>query len=109
MNGRCRLPSAPVSKGVITHASSGRSTTYGKVAEAAGKLEPPADVKLKDPKDWTIAGQPLKRLDTVDKTTGKMMYGIDLKLPGMVCAAIKRLSGVRRQAEKLRRRPRSPA
>jgi isoquinoline 1-oxidoreductase beta subunit len=86
-----KVPAAEctVSKGVITHASSGRSTTYGKVAEAAGKLEPPADVKLKDPKDWTIAGQPLKRLDTVDKTTGKMMYGIDLKLPGMVCAAIK--------------------
>lgn len=74
---------------VITHASSGRSTTYGKVAEAAAKLEPPADVKLKDPKDWKIAGKPLKRLDTQDKTTGKMIYGVDLKLPGMLCAAIK--------------------
>ncbi len=86
-----KVPAAEctVSKGVITHASSGRSTSYGKVAEAASKLEPPADVKLKDPKDWTIAGKPLKRLDTVDKTTGKMTYGIDLKLPGMVCAAIK--------------------
>ncbi|WP_375784333.1 molybdopterin cofactor-binding domain-containing protein [Bradyrhizobium sp. Pha-3] len=74
---------------VITHTPSGRTTTYGKVAEAAARLEPPADVKLKDPKDWTIAGKGLKRLDTSDKTTGKMTYGIDVKLPGMLNAAIK--------------------
>ncbi|WP_456757965.1 molybdopterin cofactor-binding domain-containing protein [Bradyrhizobium sp. USDA 4011] len=74
---------------VITHTPSGKTTTYGKVAEAAAKLEPPADVKLKDPKDWTIAGKGLKRLDTVDKTTGKTTYGIDVKLPGMLNAAIK--------------------
>jgi isoquinoline 1-oxidoreductase beta subunit len=74
---------------VITHTPSGKTTTYGKVAEAAAKLEPPADVKLKDPKDWKIAGKGLKRLDTADKTTGKMTYGIDLKLPGMLNAAIK--------------------
>ncbi|MCA1400862.1 molybdopterin cofactor-binding domain-containing protein [Bradyrhizobium sp. BRP56] len=78
-----------VSNGVITHTPSGKTTTYGKVAEAAAKLEPPADVKLKDPKDWTIAGKGLKRLDTSDKTTGKMVYGIDVKLPGMLNAAIK--------------------
>jgi isoquinoline 1-oxidoreductase beta subunit len=74
---------------VITHRTSGRTTTYGKVAEAAAKIEPPKDVPLKDPKDWTIAGKPLKRLDTVDKTTGKQLYGADLKLPGMLNAAIK--------------------
>src|SRR5580692_2877309 len=74
---------------IITHTPSGRKTTYGKVAEAAAKVEPPADVKLKDPKDWKIAGKPLKRLDTVDKTNGKMTYGIDVKLPGMLNAAIK--------------------
>jgi isoquinoline 1-oxidoreductase subunit beta len=74
---------------VITHTPSGKSTTYGKVAEAAARLEPPADVKLKDPKDWKIAGKALKRLDTVDKTTGAMVYGIDVKLPGMLNAAIK--------------------
>jgi isoquinoline 1-oxidoreductase beta subunit len=74
---------------VITHKPSGKTTTYGKVAEAAAKLEPPADVKLKDPKDWKIAGKPLKRLDTPDKVTGAMTYGIDVKLPGMLNAAIK--------------------
>ncbi|MET0721127.1 MAG: molybdopterin cofactor-binding domain-containing protein [Tardiphaga sp.] len=76
-------------KGVITHAPSGRTVTYGQVAEAAGKLQPPADVKLKDPKDWTIAGKPLKRLDTVEKTNGKMIYGADISMPGMLNAAIK--------------------
>ena len=74
---------------VITHTPSGKTTTYGKVAEAAAKIEPPADVKLKDPKDWKIAGKGVKWLDTTDKTTGKMIYGIDVKLPGMLNAAIK--------------------
>jgi len=74
---------------VITHKPSGRTTTYGKVAEAAAKVPPPQKVALKDHKDWKIAGQGVKRLDTVDKTTGKQIYGIDLKLPGMLNAAIK--------------------
>jgi isoquinoline 1-oxidoreductase subunit beta len=78
-----------VSKGVITHKASNRSTTYGKVAEAAAKLEPPKELKLKDPKDWTIAGKPLKRLDTADKVTGKQKYSMDFTLPGMLCAAVK--------------------
>jgi isoquinoline 1-oxidoreductase beta subunit len=86
-----KVPAAEctVAKGVITHKASGKTTTYGKVAEAAAKLTPPADVKLKDPKDWTIAGQGLLRLDTAEKTNGKMIYGIDVKLPGMLNAAIK--------------------
>src|SRR5215467_13197971 len=85
-----KVPVSEVSaaNGVITHTASGRSTTYGKVAEAAAKLEPPKDVKLKDPKDWKIAGKPLKRLDTPDKITGKQVYGADLRLPGMLTAAI---------------------
>ncbi|MDU1802740.1 MAG: molybdopterin cofactor-binding domain-containing protein, partial [Bradyrhizobium sp.] len=74
---------------VITHKASGRTTTYGKVAEAAAKLTPPADVKLKDPKDWTLIGKGVKRLDTADKVTGAMIYGADIKLPGMLNAAIK--------------------
>ena len=76
-------------KSVITHTPSGRTTTYGKVAEAAAKLTPPADVKLKDPKDWKLIGKGVLRLDTADKTTGTMVYGIDVKLPGMLNAAIK--------------------
>jgi isoquinoline 1-oxidoreductase beta subunit len=79
-----------VANSVITHAKSNRTITYGKVAAAAAKLTPPdpKDIKLKDPKDWKIAGKPLKRLDTVDKLTGKQVYAIDLKLPGMLTASI---------------------
>jgi isoquinoline 1-oxidoreductase beta subunit len=78
-----------VDKGVITHKASGRSTTYGKVADAAAKLEAPKDPPLKDRKDWKIAGKPLLRLDTPDKVTGKLVYGIDIKLPGLLNAAIR--------------------
>src|SRR4029077_3473143 len=74
---------------VITHKPSGRTIPYGKVAEAAAKLDPPKEIKLKDPKDWKIAGKPLKRLDTADKVNGKQVYGIDLKLPGMLTATIR--------------------
>lgn len=78
-------------KGVITHKGSGRSIRYGEVAAAAARLQAPApaDVPLKDPKDWIIAGKPLKRLDTADKTTGKKVYGMDFTMPGMLNAAIK--------------------
>lgn len=75
--------------GVITHAGSGRRTTYGKVAAAAAKLTAPADVKLKDPKDWKLVGKRIARLDTVEKTNGQQIYGADLKLPGMLTASIR--------------------
>ena len=80
-----------VSDGVITHGASGRRTSYGKVADAAAKLTAPdpASLTLKDPKDWKIAGKPMKRLDTADKLNGSKVYAIDLKLPGMLHAAVK--------------------
>jgi isoquinoline 1-oxidoreductase subunit beta len=74
---------------VVTHKPTGRTTTYGKVAEAAAKLTPPAEVTLKDPKDWKLIGKSIKRLDTLPKVTGEQIYGADLKLPGMLNAAIK--------------------
>ncbi len=86
-----KVPAAEcsVANSVITHRPSGRTTTYGKVAEAAAKLTPPAKVALKDPKDWKLIGKSVKRLDTMDKLTGAQVYGADLKLPGMLNAAIK--------------------
>jgi isoquinoline 1-oxidoreductase beta subunit len=80
-----------VVNGVITHSASGRKTTYGKVSSAAGKLPAPdvASVKLKDAKDWKLAGKRLARLDTADKVTGKQIYGMDIVLPGMLNAAIR--------------------
>ncbi len=78
-----------VSNGVITHTASGRKVPFGKVADAASKIEPPADIKLKDPKDWKVIGQPKKRLDTPKKVTGEAVFGIDIRMPGMLYAAIK--------------------
>src|SRR6266566_4145383 len=77
------------SNSVITHKPSGRKTTYGKVAEAAAKLTQPEKPTLKDPTEWKLIGKSVKRLDTIDKLTGKQVYGFDLKLPGMLNASIK--------------------
>jgi isoquinoline 1-oxidoreductase beta subunit len=74
---------------MITHVPSGRTTKFGQVAAAAAALFPPEHVELKDPKDWKLIGQPVKRLDTVDKLNGKQVFGADLQLPHMLNAAIK--------------------
>ena len=80
-----------VADGVIAHAPSGRRTSYGKVAAAAARLTPPdpKSIVLKNPKDWKIAGKPMKRLDTADKLDGSLVYAIDVRLPGMLYAAVK--------------------
>jgi len=78
-----------VSKGIITHAATKQKTSYGRVAEAASKLTPPTEVSLKEQKDWTIIGQPKKRLDTAKKLTGALKYGADLSFEGMLTASIK--------------------
>ena len=80
-----------VDKGVITHVPTGRKTTYGKVATQAAMLTPPdpKSITLKDPQNWTVAGQPFARLDTANKVNGTKVFGVDLQLPGMLCAAIK--------------------
>jgi isoquinoline 1-oxidoreductase beta subunit len=81
-----------VDKGVISHAASGRKTSYGKVAAAAAKLTPPdpKSITLKPVKDWKIAGKPLRRIDnTRSKLDGSKIYSIDLKLPRMLHATVK--------------------
>ena len=80
-----------VDKGVITHMPTGRKTTYGKVAELASTLAPPdpKSITLRDPRQWKVAGQPYARLDTANKVNGSKVYGVDLQLPGMLCASVK--------------------
>ena len=80
--------SCTASKGEVAHAASGRKLGYGELALAAQGQTPPKDVAVKDPKDFVLIGQPLKRLDTPDKVNGKALYGIDAILPGMKIAAI---------------------
>jgi isoquinoline 1-oxidoreductase beta subunit len=75
---------------VITHAPTGRTLRYGQVAAAASRLTPPDPVPLKDPREWTVIGRSIPRLDTAAKTTGALIYGSDLKMPGMLVAVPKR-------------------
>ncbi len=73
---------------VITHGPSGRKTSFGSVASDAANIEPPKDVRLKDPKDWNIIGKSMKRFDIPDTVMGRQRYGVDTQLPGMVYAAV---------------------
>ena len=72
----------------ITHRPSGRKVMFGAVAEDAAKITPPEDVKLKEPGEWTLAGKPRRRLDVLAKVTAQPVYAIDVRLPGMLYAAI---------------------
>jgi isoquinoline 1-oxidoreductase subunit beta len=74
--------------GRIIHARTERTVSFGKVAALAAKLDPPKDVKLKDPKDWKLAGKPTKRLDVSNKVQGKPIYGIDVRVPNMLYASL---------------------
>jgi isoquinoline 1-oxidoreductase subunit beta len=76
------------SNGKVMHAASGRALAYGDLVAAASALPVPADPPLKDPKDFTLIGKPLKRFDTPGKTDGKVIYGIDAMLPGMKFATL---------------------
>jgi len=66
----------------------GKKASYGQLAEAASKLTPPKEVKLKPASEFRYVGKPLKRLDTADKIRGKAEYGIDTRLPGMLYASL---------------------
>ncbi len=76
--------------GDVVHTGSKRRLTYGSLAEAASKIPPPTDVKLKDPSQFKVIGKPIKRLDTADKVNGKAGFGIDARRPGMLHAAVLR-------------------
>jgi isoquinoline 1-oxidoreductase beta subunit len=80
--------SCSTSNGTVTHAESGRSLAYGALVDAASQQTPPQNPALKDPKNFTLIGKPLKRFDTPDKANGKVVYGIDVMLPGMKFAIV---------------------
>ncbi|MGB8632106.1 MAG: molybdopterin cofactor-binding domain-containing protein, partial [Xanthobacteraceae bacterium] len=80
--------SCTAANGIVTHAATGRTASYGDLADAAAALSAPTDPPLKDPKDFTLIGKPLKRLDTPGKSNGSVIYGIDAMLPGMKFATL---------------------
>src|SRR6202790_1769119 len=79
-----------VEKGVVIHAATNKRATYGSLANAAAQLTPPANVTLKNPKDFTLVGKPTRRLDTPSKTNGTAQFGLDVINPGMLTAVVAR-------------------
>jgi isoquinoline 1-oxidoreductase beta subunit len=78
--------------GMVRHAGSGRSATYASLAGRAATLTPPvpADLRLKDPKDFKIIGKGLAGVDNMAITTGKPIFSVDVSLPGMLSAVFEK-------------------
>ena len=77
-------------KSYVIHTPTGRRASYGSLAETASKIAPPKDIPLKDPKDFTLVGKPMHRLDTPSKTNGTAQFGLDVYIPGMLTAVVAR-------------------
>jgi isoquinoline 1-oxidoreductase beta subunit len=76
--------------GIVIHPPSGRRATYGQLVENAAKLPVPTDVSLKNPKDFRLLGKNIARLDTPEKVFGSAIFGLDMKVPGMLIAMVER-------------------
>ena len=76
-----------VSAGVV-HGPGGRQARFGELAADAARLPVPKDVRLKDPKDFRLVGQPLARVDIPEKTTGQAVFGLDMQVPDMLIASV---------------------
>ena len=79
-----------VDRGVVAHPTTGRRATFGELASAAARQTPPAQVALKDPKDFKLIGRHAPRVDSRAKTTGSAEYTYDVRLPDMLTAVIAR-------------------
>lgn len=77
-------------RGTVVHGASGRRLPYGELAAAASRQTPPAEVALKDPARYTLLGTPARRLDVPEKVSGKAVFGIDVRLPGLLVAVVAR-------------------
>lgn len=85
-----KVPAAEitVANGVVAHQASGRKASFGQLARAASEQPTPANVTLKDPKDFKLIGRRIQRKDSVDKTNGKAVFTQDIHLPGMLTAVV---------------------
>jgi len=77
-------------RGSVIHVASGKRLRYGELVEKAAKLTPPENAPLKDPKDFKLIGKATHRLDTSGKVNGSAVFGIDVKVPGMLTATVLR-------------------
>jgi isoquinoline 1-oxidoreductase subunit beta len=85
-----------VDGGVVSHSGSGRRATFGELASKAGVLVPPAQVTLKDPKDFRLVGKRVPRVDSKPKTDGSAQFTADFTTPGLLTALIARPASRRR-------------
>ncbi len=88
---RWQVPAAEitVASGVVSHAGSGTEASFGELAVAAADMAPPDEPALKDPKDFTLIGTRIPRLDSNAKTDGSAMFTLDITRPGMLTALVK--------------------
>ena len=98
--------SCSVADGIITRTSTGESVTFAQMAKKASALTPPASPTLTDPSKFTTVGRSMKRLDIPSKVDGSAIFGIDVRVPGMVYAAVKHCPTV---GGTLARTPATPA
>jgi len=75
---------------IVTHAESGRKFTYGELATEAARVAVPAELKLKDKKDFKLIGKAVRNVDNLEMITGKPLYGLDFYREGMLFAMIQR-------------------
>jgi isoquinoline 1-oxidoreductase subunit beta len=89
---RLKVPASELTteKGMVIHAASGRKVSYGDLAADASQLKAPAEVKLKDRKDFKLIGKAVRNVDNKDILTGKPLYGLDFYREGMLFAMVQR-------------------
>jgi isoquinoline 1-oxidoreductase beta subunit len=77
-------------QGTVVHAASGRRARYGELVEKAAALPVPKEVVLKDPKNFTLLGKSIPRVDIPEKVNGSAKFGMDVRLPNMLFARVLR-------------------
>ena len=89
---RWQVPAGECSteKGFVLHTTSGKKLSYGELANEAAQITPPAEVKLKDIKDFKLIGSTVKGVDNQQILTGKPLFGIDFYREGMLFSMIQR-------------------
>lgn len=81
--------SCTTDRAMVIHRATGRTLSFGSLSAAAARLPYPAKVTLKDPASYTLIGQPIRRVDAVDKVKGATQFGIDVRVPGMKIATVR--------------------
>ncbi len=74
---------------LFKRADGANSVSFGTIAKAAAKIDPPTDIALKPAAEFSVIGKPIPRMDAAAKITGRGQYGVDVRLPGMAFATVR--------------------